>query len=197
MLLPPSFFSYSEGHGNTLHARTAGPACADRHESRNRPRAVSDERCHPLSRRRRPFSCRRGKRNNRSRDAASLSKKKKWTPALKPCSNPNAHALDLPGFPSTRSPGTRENSAALFVTSAAPRLTAVAAIAISRGAMPEPCLSSSTRMRAAAIAAAESNGTCRMCARPASNSRRRAPFSYPVVAAGHRPFTRWRLPASP
>src|SRR5260370_17758664 len=28
--------------------------------------------------------------------AASLSKKKKWTPALKPCSRPDAHPLDRP-----------------------------------------------------------------------------------------------------
>lgn len=74
---------------------------------------------------------------------------------------------------STLNPGTRENSGALFVTRAAPRLTAVPAIRISSGPMEEPCLSSSKRILAAAIAAAESKDTCWMCAMPASNSRRR------------------------
>ena len=61
---------------------------------------------------------------------------------------------------STRNPGTRANSVALFVTRVAPRLTAVPAISRSRGPIVEPCLSSSTRMCAAATAAAVSKGTC-------------------------------------
>src|ERR1017187_6967440 len=48
----------------------------------------------PVISTKKPVSLPPWKKESPRPSAASLSKKKKWTPALKPCSSPNAHSLD-------------------------------------------------------------------------------------------------------
>jgi len=102
----------------------------------------------------------------------------------------SAHGATRPDLQSiTCKPATRENSTVLFVTSTAPRLSAVPAMSKSSGPIVNPCLSSSIRIFADAVAASESNGTRWIYPSPRSNSRLRRSGSPDRIAPNSNSYT--------